>query len=48
MSSEQPCRLVREALFVLVGFGVLAVQQAQVRRRELTATLRRVAPRDAA
>lgn len=31
--------LAKDVLFVSVGFGVLAVQRAQVRRRELTEAL---------
>ena len=31
--------VVRDAAYVVVGFGVLTVQQVQVRRRELTAAL---------
>jgi len=36
-------RLVRDAVFVSVGLGLLGVNQLQVRRRELTADLRRLA-----
>jgi hypothetical protein len=32
---EQTVRLARDAFYVTVGFGVLIVQKAQVRRREL-------------
>jgi uncharacterized protein (DUF342 family) len=31
--------IVRDATYVVIGFGVLTVQQAQVRRRELVDTL---------
>ena len=31
---------VRDAAYVAIGFGVLAVQQAQVRRRELVSALK--------
>lgn len=31
--------IVRDAAYVVIGFGVLTVQQAQVRRRELVDTL---------
>jgi hypothetical protein len=31
--------VLRDAAYVVIGFGVLTVQQAQVRRRELTAKL---------
>jgi hypothetical protein len=34
-------RLAREALYVTVGAGVLAVQKAQVQRRELELELNR-------
>ena len=34
-------RLAREALYVTVGAGVLAVQKAQVQRRELEIELNR-------
>lgn len=37
----QPVRLAREALYVTVGAGVLAVQKVQVQRRELEAELSR-------
>ncbi|MDP9389498.1 MAG: hypothetical protein M3Q48_16675 [Actinomycetota bacterium] len=33
-------RTVRDAAYVVVGFGVLAAQRAQVRRRELSRKLR--------
>jgi len=36
-------RLVRDAVFVSVGLGLLGVNQLQVRRRELAADLRRLA-----
>lgn len=36
-------KLLREAVFVSVGLGLLGVNQIQVARRELTADLRRVA-----
>ncbi len=36
-------KLVRDAVFVSVGLGLLGVNQIQVARRELTADLRRVA-----
>lgn len=36
-------RLVRDAVFVSVGLGLLGVNQIQVARRELTADLRRLA-----
>lgn len=36
-------RLLRDAAFVSVGFGLLGVNRIQVTRRELTATLRRLA-----
>ncbi len=36
-------KLLREAVFVSVGLGLLGVNQFQVARRELTADLRRVA-----
>lgn len=32
---EELPKLVRDAAYVAVGFGVLAMQKAQVRRREL-------------
>lgn len=35
-------RMVRDAVFVGVGLGLLGVNQLQVRRRELTADLRRL------
>jgi hypothetical protein len=31
--------LLREAAYITIGFGVLSIQQAQVRRRELVANL---------
>jgi Skp family chaperone for outer membrane proteins len=31
--------IVRDAAYITIGFGVLTVQQAQVRRRELTKTV---------
>jgi len=37
-----------DALYVSVGFGVLAVQRAQVRRRELERAIERVLKRVAA
>ncbi len=39
VDSEKLFTALRDAAYVTIGFGVLAVQQAQVRRRELVATL---------
>ena len=37
--TDKVVALVRDAAYVVIGFGVLTVQQAQVRRRELLADL---------
>ena len=39
MSSEA-VRVLRNSFYASIGFGVLAFQKAQVRRRELEASLR--------
>jgi hypothetical protein len=36
---DRTLRFVRDSLYVAVGFGVLTVQKAQVRRRELERAL---------
>lgn len=46
--SQTAVRLARDSFFVTVGFGVLAYQKLQVRRRELEKELdkRLAGPRD--
>ena len=39
VDTDKLVALVRDAAYVVIGFGVLTVQQAQVRRRELLADL---------
>jgi hypothetical protein len=39
--AERTGAFTRDAFYVTVGTGVLVVQRAQVRRRELTAAVRR-------
>lgn len=36
---DEAARLLRDSFYVTVGFGVLAFQKLQVRRRELTKQL---------
>jgi hypothetical protein len=36
---NEPFRFLRDSFYVTVGFGVLAVQKLQVRRRELERAL---------
>ena len=38
--ANEPVRVLRNTFFASVGFGVLAFQKAQVRRRELEKTLK--------
>ncbi len=38
--ANETVRVLRNTFYASVGFGILAVQKAQVRRRELEATLR--------
>jgi hypothetical protein len=38
--ANETVRVLRNTFYASVGFGVLAFQKAQVRRRELEATLR--------
>lgn len=40
IDAEQVLAVLRDAAYVMIGFGVLGVQQAQVRRREVMAKLR--------
>ncbi|HNJ97723.1 MAG TPA: hypothetical protein PLV13_06340 [Ilumatobacteraceae bacterium] len=42
VTPQRVARLARDVGYVAIGFGVLGVQQAQVRRREVTATISRV------
>ena len=39
--ARRAAEIARDALYVTVGLGVLGVQRAQVRRRELERSLRR-------
>ena len=39
IDTDKVVALIRDAAYVVIGFGVLTVQQAQVRRRELLADL---------
>lgn len=39
VDSDQVIAALRDAAYITIGFGVLTVQQAQVRRRELVAFL---------
>jgi hypothetical protein len=39
VDTDKVLAALRDAAYVTIGFGVLAVQQAQVRRRELVTTL---------
>jgi hypothetical protein len=41
VDTERLVGLARDAAYVGIGFGVLAVQQAQVRRREVRSTVER-------
>ncbi|CAB4549504.1 MAG: hypothetical protein F2534_05085 [Actinobacteria bacterium] len=45
VDTDKVLGLVRDAAYVVIGFGVLSVQQVQVRRRELRATLEQRAAR---
>ena len=37
--ANEPVRVLRNTFYASVGFGVLALQKAQVRRREVTKAL---------
>jgi hypothetical protein len=39
LDTDKVVAVLRDAAYVVIGFGVLTVQQAQVRRRELVANL---------
>lgn len=39
IDTDKVVALIRDAAYVVIGFGVLTIQQAQVRRRELLADL---------
>lgn len=41
VTPQRVARFARDVGYVAIGLGVLGVQQAQVRRRELTASLSR-------
>ena len=40
--ATEPLRILRTTFYASVGFGILAVQKVQVRRRELERDLERV------
>lgn len=41
VTPQRVARFARDVGYVAIGFGVLGVQQAQVRRREVSATISR-------
>jgi len=42
LDTDKVLGVLRDAAYVAIGFGVLTVQQVQVRRRELTTQLRQL------